>query len=422
MEGTQTEGFLGTLTAWVERRMGPAMTRLTGNSYVTAIRQGFLATIPVMMIGSVFLIIWLFPVPAWESIIAPFAPKLMAIVTYTFGILGLVCAYTVAHSLAKEFDIEPVIPGMVSVICFLLLSPAAEGGIPLGFLGGTGLFSAILVAVGSVSLMRLFYKYKIVIRMPEGVPPSITDVFTSIIPGLASITIVWLVRVVLDIDVNAFILNLLQPLVVAGDSLIALLMEALINRFAWAFGIHGYTVVQSIAMPFWTMAATENVEAVAAGLAAPHIGTSMWLDGIALWSGTVTWPVVGILLFSKLKSFRALGKLNAPVGLFCIWEPIMFGLPIILNPVMFVPFLLSAVWGVVFGYIVTTLGLVAVPYVMIPMITPPILGGYLTTGGDWRAIPVCIIVLLGAAVIWYPFIKAWENIRAKENPSDVIQQ
>jgi len=420
MESRQEAGFLGALTSWVEKTMAPGVVKFTENPYVSAIRAGFLATIPVMIIGSVFLIIWLFPIPAWEKIVAPFAPKLMVMVNYTFGILGLICSYTIAYNLAKNLDMEPVAPGIFSLVSFLILSPPVKDSIPLGFLGGTGLFSSIVLAIATVSVLRLLYRYRITIKMPKGVPPAITEVFTSIVPGLVYLAIVWLVRVVLNIDVNTIILNALKPLVVAGDSLIALNTEVFINRLAWFVGIHGYTVVQSIAMPFWTMALAENAKAAAAGLPIPHIGTSMFLDGLALWSGSVTWPVIGILLFSKLKSFRALGRLNAPIGFFMIWEPIMFGLPIILNPMMFIPFLLSGIWGVTFAWFMVRLGFVTAPYIMIPMITPPIIGGYLTTGGDWRAIPVTIIVLVGAAIIWYPFIKAWERIRAQENPSDIM--
>ncbi|NLJ39782.1 MAG: PTS sugar transporter subunit IIC, partial [Candidatus Atribacteria bacterium] len=174
-------------------------------------------------------------------------------------------------------------------------------------------------------------------------------------------------------------------------------------------------------MPFWTMAATENAAAAAVGEVIPHVGTSMFLDGLALWSGAVTWPVVGLLLFSKLRSFRTLGRLNAPAGFFCIWEPILFGLPIILNPLLIIPFILTGVWGVTFAWLMVSIGWVTVPYVTIPMIAPPILSGFLATGGDWRAIPISIAVLLGATIIWYPFIKSWERIRAKENPGDVIK-
>lgn len=421
MDETQKPGLLDSAAAWVERTMAPGVAKFTENKYVSAIRQAFLDTIPLMLIGSVFLIIALFPIQAWIDFVSPFMGQLMVMVTYTFGLLGLVCAFTIAYRLARNLEMDPVMPAIFSILGFLILSPPQEGGIPVGGLGGTGLFSAIIVGVFSVLVVRLFYERKIMIRMPKEVPEGIANVFASITPGLAFMGIIWLVRVVVGFDFNAFILRLLQPLVVAGDSLLALNLEALVNRLAWSVGIHGYTVVQSVAMPFWTMAATENAEAAAAGLSIPHIGTSMFLDGLALWSGAVTWPVVGILLFSKLRSFKTLGRLNAPVGFFCIWEPVMFGLPIILNPLLIIPFLLSGIWGVTFAWIMVSVGWVTAPYVMIPMITPPILSGFLATGGDWRSIIVSLVVLVGAVLIWYPFIKAWERIRARQNPGDVIQ-
>ena len=421
MQENETLGFLGSATSWIEGKMAPGVAKFTENKFISAIRQAFLDTIPLMLIGSVFLIIWLFPVQAWMDFVAPFTPQLLVMVSYTFGLIGLVCSFTIAYRLARNLDMDPVMPTIFSILGFLILSPPVEGAIPTGFLGGTGLFGAIVVGILSVLVVRFFYERGITIKMPKEVPVGIANMFASILPGLVFLGLVWFVRVVINFDFNSFILGLLQPLVVAGDSVWTLNLEALINRLAWSVGIHGYTVVQSVAMPFWTMALTENAEAAAAGLAIPHIGTSMFLDGLALWSGSVTWPVIGILLFSKLRSFRTLGRLNAPVGFFCIWEPIMFGLPIILNPLLIIPFILSGIWGVTFAWIMVSVGFVTAPYVMIPMITPPIFSGFLATGGDWRSIPVSVIVLLGAAIIWYPFIKAWERIRAREDPGDVIK-
>jgi PTS system cellobiose-specific IIC component len=421
MDTAEKHGFMESMAEWVERKMAPGVARFTENLYVSAIRQAFLDMIPLMLIGSVFLIIGLFPIQAWMNFVSPFLGPLMVMVSYTFGLLGLVASITIAYRLARNLGMDPVMPSLFSLVGFLVLSPPQkDGSIPAGFLGGTGLFGAIILGILSVVIVKFFYDRKITIRMPKEVPEGITNVFASIAPGLTFLGLVWLVRIVINFDVNSFILGLLQPLVVAGDSVWALNLEALINRLAWSVGIHGYTVVQSVAMPFWTMATTANAAAAAAGQPIPHIGTSMFLDGLALWSGAVTWPVVGILLFSKLRSFRTLGQLNAPVGFFCIWEPIMFGLPIILNPLLIIPFILSGIWGVTFAWIMCAIGWVTVPYVMIPMIAPPILSGFLATGGDWRSIIVSVVVLIGATIIWYPFLKAWERVRARENPGDLI--
>lgn len=419
MDEIQKPGLLDAAVAWAERTMAPSAAKFTENKYISAIREAFLDTMPLMLIGSVLLFIARFPIQAWMDFLSPFMGQLMVMVTYTFGLLGLVCAFTIAYRLARNLEMDPVMPAIFSLLGFLILSPPQEGSIPVGGLGGTGLFSAIIVGVLSVLVVRVFYE-KIMIRMPKEVPEGIANVFTSITPGLAFMSIIWVVRVVVGFDFNDFISRLVQPLVVAGDSLLVLNLETLVERLAWCVGIHGHTVVQSVVLPFWTMATTENAAAAAAGLPIPHIGTSMFLDGVAIWSGVVTWPVVGIILFSKLRSFRALGRLNAFVGIFCIWEPIMFGLPIILNSLLLIPFILSGVWCTTVAWTVVSAGWVTVPYVMIPMITPPILSGFLATGGDWRSIPLSVVILAGAVLIWYPFIKAWERIRARQNPGDVI--
>jgi PTS system cellobiose-specific IIC component len=417
-------GFLAGMTRWVEEKLAPSVIKFTENKYISAVRQGFLVSIPIMIIGSVFLIIWLFPVKGWDQVLGEFGGYLGTMVSVTFGLLGMVVSFTIAYYLARNLEIEPVLPGIFSLLGFMLLSPPTtlESGsyISTAYLGAPGLFSAIILGLLAPSILHFFTEHRITIRMPEGVPESIVATFASIVPGLVFLTAVWLIRVVLNLDVHAFILKILSPLVVAGDSVWAVNIEVLINRVAWSVGIHGYAVVQSVAAPFWTMAAAANAEAASAGLPIPHIGTSQFLDGLALWSGSTTWPVVAILLFSRLRSFRALGRLNAPIGFFNIWEPIMFGLPIILNPLLIIPFILTGIWGATFAWIMVAIGWVTVPYVVIPLITPPIIAGFLATGGDWRSIPVQIVVLVGAFLIWYPFIRAWERTRAAENPDDVI--
>lgn len=421
MQNENRKDWLDQLTYWIEENMAPKVSKFTENKFIVAIRQAFMDTIPLMLIGSIFLIVWLLPIQAWTDFIAPFSDKIAVMVSYTFSVLGLVGAFTIAYRMAQNLKIDPIMPSIYSVLGFLVLTPPETGAIPMNFLGGTGLFGAIVVGLFSALTVKYFYDHNITIKMPKEVPSGIANMFASILPGFFILSLVWLVRVVLNFDFHSFILTLLQPLVAAGDSVWALNLEALINRLAWSVGIHGYTVVQSVAMPFWTMAATENAAAAAVGEVIPHVGTSMFLDGLALWSGAVTWPVVGLLLFSKLRSFRTLGRLNAPAGFFCIWEPILFGLPIILNPLLIIPFILTGVWGVTFAWLMVSIGWVTVPYVTIPMIAPPILSGFLATGGDWRAIPISIAVLLGATIIWYPFIKSWERIRAKENSGDVIK-
>jgi len=421
MDAAQETGFMSKVTNWIEEHIVPGVVKFTQNKYVDGIRQGFLDTIPLMLIGSIFLVIALFPVEGWSDVLGSFFDKLWVMYTFTFGVLAVATTYTISYHIAKNLNMDPILPAMFSILGFLMLSPPTEGGLPIGNLGGTGLFSSIIVAVLAPTLLKFMYDKNITFRMPKEVPEGIASVFTSIVPGFVFMTLIWVIRIILNFDVNSWIISLLSPLVRAGDSLWVLLVEAFINRAAWIFGIHGYTVVQSVAMPFWQMALEENIQAAAAGLPIPHVGTSTFFDGLAIWSGSLTWPVIVIMLFSKLRSWRAIARLNAPVGIFCIWEPVVFGLPIILNPILAIPMILTSLWGVVVAYYAVIWGLVTTPYVMIPMITPPILSGFLSTGGDWRSIPVSIIVLVGAGLIWYPFLKAYERMRAKENPGDVIQ-
>ena len=144
MQESESLGFLGSATSWIEEKMAPGVAKFTENTYVSAIRQAFLDTIPLMLIGSVFLIIWLFPVQAWMDFVAPFSPQLLVMVSYTFGLIGLVCSFTIAYRLARNLEMDPVMPTIFSILGFLILSPPVEGAIPTGFLGGTGLFPTLL--------------------------------------------------------------------------------------------------------------------------------------------------------------------------------------------------------------------------------------------------------------------------------------
>ena len=403
-------------TQIIEDKVAPKLIAFSENKYIASIRDGLMATIPFTIIGGVFLIITSFPIPAWQKMITPYANMFNVVVFYTYNIIALIASLTIAYNLAKNFNIDRINSALFSMIGFLMLSLPDEKftSIPIGFLGGSGLFGAIVISIITVEVLKFFYNKKIIIKLPNNVPQNVADTFTALIPGFALVSLIWLIRVILKFDFNTWILNIFKPLVIAGDSLIAAIMINLFNKILWYVGIHGGAVIGAVTTPFLMMYATENAKAVQAGAKIlPYITSSMFYDNIALWGNNMILPL--LLIFAcKNKGLKSLGKLALPISFFNIGEPVLFGLPVILNPFFLVPWLINSIIPTSIAWITLKLNLVTRPFISVPWTTPPIIGGFLSTGGDARAIVLTAIIFFVQLLIFYPFVKSFDNYTNKK--------
>ncbi len=413
----------------IEEKLMPIAEKLATNRYLLAIRDGFMMAMPLLIIGAMSLLLAYIPIDGYGDFMAKlFGSNWMDffMVPYhaTMAIMTIFVILGMSNSLSKYYNIEGMSTAVISLTSFLILTPfftmftpegsklAVEVGgvIPMEWLSSKGLFVGMLSAIFATEIVRFVIKKGWVIKMPEGVPPTVAKSFSSLVPATITLIIFNFVRLAFTFTnfetIHNFIFTVLQlPLTSLGDSLGATLISNFFIGLFWSFGISGGDVVQSVMSPIWIALSGENLTAFQAGLALPHIITQQF-NSIYLWigGGGATLGLCLLLLFKcKSQQCKKIGKLAILPGIFGINEPIIFGLPIVLNPIMIIPFILVPLVLAVVTYISMATGIVPRPNgVLIPWTTPPIIGGYLISGVRGMLLQIVEIVI--SVFIYLPFI------------------
>ncbi|SHH54229.1 PTS system, cellobiose-specific IIC component [Virgibacillus chiguensis] len=401
---------------FMERYFMPVAGKLAEQRHLKSVRDGIIATMPLLIIGSVFLIISSPPIESWAEFMKPYAQTLSIPVNATFGLLGLIAVFSIAYSLAKSYGMDELSAGVLSVATFFVATPLTEeGNIPLNLMGSEGLFIAIVLAIFTVEVFRFFENKNVVIRMPEGVPPSVWRAFTALIPGAVIIFIVWgvdlLLRHFFDLSLHGVVAAILrQPLEAMGSSLWGAVIAIILIHLLWSFGIHGISVVASVMAPIWYSLTEQNVAAQQAGEELPYIIGQPFM---AIWwavggSGMALALTILFVWRARSRHLKGLGRGSIWASFFNISEPIVFGAPIVMNPLLFLPFILAPLTVGIITYFSMSLGFVGKPYVIVPWTTPPPFSGILTTG-DWRGGVLMMINIIVAICIYYPFFRLYDK-------------
>ena len=393
-----------------ENKVIPVLYKVGQNKRLTAIRNGLSLTIPFTIIGSFFLIIGNFPIQAWLDFIAPYADILNAPVNVTFGMLGLISAIGIGYYMGKELEVEPISNALITVIAFLLATLTNEHAINIESLGAVGMFTAIVVALVTVEIYRFFVRHNITIKMPENVPPAVAQSFISLFPAFAVLALIWVLRVILGVDLNALIQTIFQPLVFGLDSLPGLIIYTLIVCLLWSAGIHGSHALAGIATPIFLSNLAANTAAFRAGTPPPHVVVDgFWIVYMSLGGTGATLGLVLNMLRSKSKTFKSLGKLSLPSAIFTINEPVIFGFPIVMNPIIMIPFIVTPILIGAAAYVLTKLQIIGAIVLLVPWTTPPVIGAYLATGGNIPAALFSAICIVVSYFIYLPFFKVAEK-------------
>jgi len=412
-------------SAWVERYLVPPLGALASSVYLQAVRDAFIIfTLPLILAGSLFLIVANPPIPALATLIAPYQQDILVPFQLSFGLMALFLSFGVAYSLAQYRRTEAVQPGVLAMVLFLIASlPVGDltkltFGDVLPYLGGQGLLVGILIGILTTEVVRRFRGSRFTIRLPKSVPPNVTRAFEALVPAILLITLVWGLEwfvsshtfltdgKVQQLTLPILLMRVFQPLVFVQDSYPAALLEIILMMLLWSVGIHGMNVVTAIALPFWLSTLTANATAHGHGIVTePFFHIFAHLGG----SGA-TWPLVIYMLRSRSAQLRTVGKVALGPAVFNINEPVTFGVPMALNPVMMIPFIMVPVTIVTINYFVFSIGLVHVPVVMQPFTVPVGISGFVATGGDFRGSLLQFFDLAISALIYYPFFKAWERV------------
>ncbi len=343
----------------------------------------------------------------------------------TFGIMALMVAFGTAYSLAARWDLDEPMTGITSMLAFLITSFPAEDvtkvsfGDILNYLGGQGLFVAIIIGIVTAIIVRFFNKKGLIIKMPEQVPPYVVRSFIALVPMYVMIVLAWgcewIVWANYHITLPQLIINLFKPLVAASNSYPAALAEIILMMILWSVGIHGMNVVSSIAYPFWMSQLAANAQAAAAGTQLPGIVTEPFFHVFSHLGGSgVTWPLVLMFLLSSSVQLKTMGKASIVPAVFNINEPMIFGAPIVLNPILMIPFMVAPAAVVTINYIAFATNIVARPILQLPFTVSVFFSGFISSGGDWKAMILQLVDMAVAGLIYYPFFKMYESQLLKE--------
>ena len=396
-------------------RFAAGATRLSENVYLSAIRAGLVAVVPLTIVGGVFMIVAYLPVPGWEARVAPYLQILQVPVTATFGVLALVACFAIAYDLGSRLDQEPMVSATIAAVVFLLLQiDLATLTFITDGLGSRGLFTAILVALVCVRVQKLFTDANLVIRLPASVPPIVAQSFLSLSPLFFLVVMFWMVRFVAGVDITRVVQAAFAPLVFALNTLPGILAYACVVTMLWSIGINGDNAVDAIVAPIFLQYLSENVAAMASGQPLPYITAYGFFTTFVNVGGTGATLALALLLWrSKEPAFRQVARLSLPTQIFQINEPIFFGLPIVLNPVFMIPYVLSALTLTAGTYLLMEWNVIQKPFVNVPWTTPPIVGHYLVSGGDWRAAVWGAASIAIAMLVYLPFARAAERRRVR---------
>lgn len=417
----------------MERIFMPLAERIGKNKYLIAIRDGFLLSTPLLIIGSFFLLIANFPIPNWTEFWAQFFGEnwtayMAKPTSATFDIMAILAVIGIGYSFSEQLEVDRLAGAVVGLVAWFLLMPfkIAEGdmmitGIPLGWVGSKGIFVGIICTFLAVHIYAWVTKKGWVIKMPAGVPPTVTKSFAALIPSGVVMLVFFLINVLFALTPyhNAFdfVFRFLQkPLLSLGNTLGAVIIAMGFQHLFWFFGINGGSIVGSIMQPILTPLSVDNLHALQAGLPLPNVINQQFYDLFTTFGGcgSTLSMLIAMILVCRSKRIKDLSKISFVPALFGINEPVVFGLPIVLNPIIAVPFLLTPIVNIIISYFSMVSGLV--PFcsgVQMPWTTPVVISGFLTTG--WRGALLQLVLLIIGVFIYMPFVKMMDKQYQKES-------
>lgn len=433
---------------FLDKHLSMRMAALSQQRHLIAVRDGVISSLPFIIIGSLFLIIAVPPLPAeWAITMWAKAHAAQILIPFrvTMFIMTLYITFGIGYNLAKGYKLDPLAGGQIAIVALLLsiapnilklgnsimaplvgiddgtfigymipigeASGATEYYLPISNLGGHGLFMGMIVAIVSVEIMRLCKEHNLTIKMPPQVPPSVSRSFEALIPILFVVIIMVVLTLVFGLDLHKLVEHAVAPIVKAGDSLFGVLIPVFLITFFWSFGIHGVSVVGSLARPVWEVYLGNNATAIEQGLPAPHVAPEtffqwfVWIGG----SGATVGLVLAMLFLSRSTYLKTMGRTCFIPSIFNINEPVIFGTPIVLNRFLIPPFIIVPLILAGLSYYATVLGFVRPTYAQVPWTLPAPIGAYLSTGGDWRAVVLVMINIVISFIMYLPFFKAYDK-------------
>ncbi|WP_182437797.1 PTS sugar transporter subunit IIC [Bombilactobacillus bombi] len=422
---------------FMNKKFIPIATKISNNKWIQSISRGTMSLMGIIVVGAIFSLLESIGIPAYQVFLKStgLINFLGFVPAVTINAIGLYMVFLIAYQAAHVFGHADmgVNIGIIALVSFLTLIPLkvekTTGAIQpsnylnVDYIGSRGAFTAIITAVVTVMMYLYIIKKDWTIKMPEGVSPQVSHAFTDIIPAFVILTVFSLIRwgfsLTSFVSATDFIYKMLQkPIETLTGSLPAFIILILIAQLLWFFGIHGSFTILPILMPIWIGYINPNMAAYHAGKVIPHMFNIEMYNMLAIGGagGTLGFVLV-MLFFAKSQQYKKMAKLVILPGIFNINEPLIFGLPIIMNPILFFPFVFTPIIILILGYILMKIGLVGVPIgLFLPASTPIVFSGILQ--GSWSYAIWQVVAVLISCVTYYPFFKILDNKALTEEKNE----
>ena len=412
---------------FINEKILPKVMAFVNTKPVQALKDGMVLSMPMLIVGSAFLIFANLPIQAAADALAAAGITDILNQAYgaTFSISAMIAVIGIAYNYAKQEKQEPLSGGILALCTFLLLQPAsiasASGDVVGNIIdktwaGGQGMIGAIIVGLVVGKVYSWFLKKDIRIKMPAGVPVGVANAFSALIPGAVVIAAATLILGIFTLGfhqtaMEAIYTMIQTPLQGLTDSLGGVIIYAFLVSFLWFFGVHGSTICSGIMSGLFQANFLENQAILDKGLELTvanggHIVTQQFIDQFitVTGSGVTIGIVIYMFTIAKSQQLKGLGRLEIGPALFNINEPILFGLPIVMNPLMAVPFIATPVVIGIVQYFALATGLCPLyKGIVVPWTTPPIISGFLV--GDWRTALLQVVCMVISFFIYLPFVR-----------------
>lgn len=406
--------------------------------HFSSIKDGLMYTMPFTIIGGIALIIGNPPIPegtdltsgiglflqGWKDLSVSWSPFITAMNTLSLGMLSVYVTVSISYLLAKKYNIDRFICCAIGLISFLALAAPITNiekvnYINISYLDAKGLFTAMIAACGSLEIYRFFIRKNIKIRLPESVPEMVSAPFEALIPMIVSVVLFICVSILsFQFGGKAFpaiIMDILKPLISTSDSIFFVILIGLLVNGFWFLGLHGGSIVGAVMNPFLLINLAANADAIAEGTKAPHILASNYhVLFMNLGGAPAALPIIAAsLICAKSAHVRSIAKLGAPASIFGISEPILFGYPIVMNPMLLLGIIGIPILNGIISYVFMSMNIIGRICVNVPWTLPGPIGAFIATM-DWKAMVLWFALFVMDIFLFLPFVKLYDRQMLKQ--------
>ena len=440
------------LMTFIENKILPIAAKIASNRYLNAIRDGFVFAMPFLIVGSFILLILNLPftdksnflyMEWYDNLMKAFKGDLVQPFYVSMGIMSLFVAYGIGYSLSGHYNLNSVTGGFLSLYSFLIVSAKVEyvpiveavsksflvapnTSIPVmdvRFMDAKGLFVAIIFGIVSIEIFRFLVHKKLIITLPESVPPAIAKSFELLIPVAVVIVLFQALNIIIQkkliMMIPELVMKIFEPLLHVSDSLPSIIILLLVIHILWFAGLHGTNIVDAIVKAITLSNLAINQAALQAGEPVTKIFAGGFFDSYVFMGGVGTTLGLAIAMVrSKNEHIKSIGKLSIVPAVFNINEPIMFGTPVVMNPVLMIPFIALPIINATIAWIFTKLNIIGHIVSLVPWTTPGPLAALLATNLNVGSMILSLVLIFTSYLAYIPFLKAYEISLEKEEANN----